>query len=409
MKILLLTNSFPPMLNSAARLFGELAEELALQGHDIRVLTEMPRRYLARDTGTSKHCLDDVSNAGIHVRRFSLLELPRHLPGMRAIGQMLSLPRYFVRGVLLGSVDAVIAYSPPLPLAVAAILLAWLRNARSVINIQDPYPSAAVDLGLLRGRTAIRLGIWMERWVYRNADRITVHSEGMREHVVLRGGNPQDTHVVENWIDIDRFSPGDEGRLSFRARWDLTDQLLVSYAGIMGFAQQVEDILLAAEMLEDDLPEVRFVLAGEGVARQEMERLANTKQLSNVRFLPHLPEVEYIELLRASDICLITLSSRLRAPIIPGKLACIMGVGKPVVCSVPKTSDARHLVQKVDCGRWVEAGDPAALARAIVELSECPELRREMGQRGREYATRELSKLHGVSRYDELITDPSSE
>jgi len=304
----------------------------------------------------------------------------------------------------LNRFDVIITYSPPLPLAVAGILLAGSRRARVIANIQDPYPSSAVDLGLLTNRMLIRAGEWMEQWVYRHADAITVHSQGMREHVIAHGGNADHTHTIPNWVDLKWFSPG-ESQDAFRRRYDLEGKAVVSYAGVMGFGQQVEDILEAAAILQDTSPDVFFLLAGEGVARQHVEKRATEMQLDNVRFLPHLPEDAYLELLRASDVCLVTLADRLTAPVIPGKLACIMGVGKPVVCSVPETSGAKRLVEDVGCGRWVGSGRPSDLASTLSKLVGDHELRNRLGAKGREYAVRWFSSLKGIARYDELVRE----
>lgn len=408
MNILLIAADYPPVLNSAARLFSELASGLRGRGHAVTVLTDRSTRYLdEKSRAATVRPPSAELRDGVGVIRMRRLPWPKHVPGFRAVEQLVSLPRFYLRGRRLGHFDVIIAYSPPLPLAVAAILLAC-RRAKAIVNLQDPYPSSAVDLGLLTNRMLIRAGEWMERWVYRGADAITVHSEGMREHVIARGGSAGRTHTIQNWIDLKWFSPG-ESQGTFRRRLELGEKTVVSYAGVMGFGQQVEDILEAAAILQDTLPDVFFVLAGEGVARQRLEKRATEMRLDNVRFLPHLSESDYLELLRASDVCLVTLANRLKSPVIPGKLACIMGVGKAVVCSVPETSGAKRLVEEVGCGRWVESGKPSDLASALRELAGDPELRNRLGARGREHAVRWFSALKGIERYDELareLADP---
>jgi len=405
MDILLVAASYPPVLNSAARLFGELAAGLREQGHAVTVLTDRSTRYLGEKSGTMKACQPFAElKDGVQVIRMRNLPWPKHIPGFRAVEQILSIPRCYLRAKQLGCFDVIITYSPPLPLAVAGILLAGSRGTRVIANIQDPYPSSAVDLGLLTSRMLIRAGEWMERWVYRHADAITVHSEGMREHVIAHGGSADRTHTIPNWIDLKWFSPR-RSQDTFRRRYDLEGKTVVSYAGVMGFAQQVEDILEAAAIMQNTSPDVFFLLAGGGVARPHTEKRAAEMRLSNVRFLPHLPEHDYLELLRASDVCLVTLADRLKAPVIPGKLACIMGVGKPVVCSVPKTSGAKRLVEDVGCGRWVGSGKPSDLASALSKLVGDPELRSRLGARGREHAVRWFSTLKGIATYDKLIRE----
>jgi len=167
MDILLVAASYTPVLNSAARLFSELAAGLHEQGHAVTVLTDRSTRYLGEKSGTMTACQPFAEfRAGVQVIRMRNLYWPKHIPGFRAVEQILSIPRCYVRARRLGSFDVIITYSPSLPLAVAGILIAGSHRARVIANIQDPYPSSAVDLGLLTNRMLIRAGEWMERWVY---------------------------------------------------------------------------------------------------------------------------------------------------------------------------------------------------------------------------------------------------
>ncbi len=390
------------MLNSAARIFAELAEGLRDHGHTVTVLTEKPQRYVSEETSAPARIPTEEIVDGIRVVRLSPLPLPKHIACLRAVDQLASLPRYATRGCRLGKFDFVIAYSPPLALAMAGALIARRNGGKAIANIQDPYPKSAVDLGLLTNPILIKMGEWMERWVYRHVDAITVHAEGMRTHVAEHGGTVEKVHVIPNWIDLDRFSPGPRENAFRRAR-NLGNAFVISYAGVMGFAQQVEDILEAAERLRSQAPEALFLLAGEGVALPRLEQLAAGKGLTNVRFLAHLPEAEYIELLRASDVCLVTLAHKLQTPVIPGKLACIMGVGRAVVCCVPETSGARRLVEDIGCGIWVPAGNPDLLAAALLQIYRNPEVRAGMEDSARRYAETWLSRERGIGQYREIL------
>jgi glycosyltransferase involved in cell wall biosynthesis len=390
------------MLNSAARIFAELAEGLRKRGHSVTVLTEKPERYVSEETAAAARIAAVETVDGVRVVRLSPLPLPKHIPCLRAVEQLVSLPRYTARGCRLGKFDCVIAYSPPLTLAMAAALIAHRSGGRAIANIQDPYPKSAVDLGLLSNPVLVRMGEWMERWVYRHVDAITVHAEGMRTHVVEHGGTKERVHVIPNWIDLHRFSPGPRGN-AFRRVRNLSKAFVISYAGVMGFAQQVEDILEAAERLQLLAPEALFLLAGEGGALPRLKKLAAEKRLANVQFLGHLPEAEYLELLRASDVCLVTLARKLQTPVIPGKLACIMGAGRAVVCCVPETSGARQLVEDTGCGIWVPAGNPDLLMAALLQIYRNPEMRAGMEDSARRYAEMWLSSERGIGQYSGIL------
>ncbi len=408
MRILLLSISYPPVMNSAARLFSELAESLYEQGHQVTVMTTMPERYLAGEGSSRPQDVrlfpsEEVIN-GVEVVRLPALRLPKNFPAFRALEHLYSAVQYQGGGRRLPPHDVVIVYSPPLPLAIAGIRLARRWGGKAVINVQDLYPQSVVDMGLLKNPLLVHMAKRMERWIYRNASAITVHSEGNRHYVVAHGSDPGKVYVVPNWIDLAKYRPGSRNN-PLRSKYEFRDAFVISYAGVMGFAQGVGDILKAAARLEKEIPDFLLVLAGGGVELTKLKQLAKELGLERVKFLPHLGEEEYIELLQASDLCLVTLVKNLKTPVVPGKLQCIMAVERPVVCSVPHTSDARTIVEESGCGLWVEAGEPEVLANAILELYYDPAKRREMGQRGRAYSESHFDRKHCVQQYERLLTE----
>jgi len=274
----------------------------------------------------------------------------------------------------------------------------------SIINIQDLYPQAVIDLGLLKSHLLISLARWMEQWVYRNADLIIVHSEGNREYIIKHGADEKKVHVIPNWVDLDKYKPAPLEN-SFRKLFGLESSFVVSYSGVMGFAQGVEDILKAASILEKMIQNFSLILAGSGVELLRLKKISQELNLKSVRFLPHLPEQEYIELLQASDVCLVTLNKNLRTPVVPGKLQCIMAVGRPAVCSTPPESDAKRILEESGAGIWIDAGNYKDLAKAIFELYSNPNLREEMGRKGRLYAEMQFNKTKCIDMYVQLLTD----
>ncbi|WP_198470855.1 glycosyltransferase family 4 protein [Acetomicrobium sp. S15 = DSM 107314] len=398
-KILLLTISYSPVLNSAARLFSELAEHLKKKSFCVTVITSMPQRYVADDK--EKFPEEEELN-GVKVYRLPMISLPKRVPLLRGFEHFFVAFQYWLKGRRLTCHDAVIVYSPPLPLTMAGIKLAQKWKGISIVNVQDLYPQSVIDLGLLKNPLLISLARWIERWAYRYADFITVHSEGNRKYVIEHGVAEDRAYVVPNWVDLEKYRPGPL-KNSLRERLGLADSFVVSYAGVMGFAQGVDDILKAAAPLEKEIRNFALVLAGSGVELPKLKKLSQDLGLKSVHFLPHLPEEEYIELLQASDACLVTLVKSLRTPVVPGKLQCIMAVERPAICSTPATSDAKRILEESKAGIWADAGDYDALARAIFELYSDSNLRGEMGRKGRLYAEEHFDKEKCIDQYIQLL------
>jgi len=369
----------------------ELASSLEARGHRVTVLTGYPRynvkvappRY--RRSFRMTETLD-----GIVVKRTRILTLPKS----SMIGR--GFEHFFV-GLWLGALaaaapraDAALVISPPLPLPWMIGLIGRVRRLPVVVNIQDLFPREAVELGMLTNPALIRLFEMMERQVYRLGSRVTVHSPGNKEHVVRQGGRRERVHVVGNWVDLDRIRPGDRDN-AFAREHGLGGRFVVSYAGTMGWAQDMGTIVRSAALLRGR-PEILFLFVGDGVEKAKAQALSRDLGLRNMLWLPTQPWTVYPDILAASDACLINLCPELRTPVVPSKLLSIMAAGRPVIASLPAESDARGMIADAGSGLSVGAGDDSALAEAIGRLASDRELARDMGRKGRAYAETNLSR-----------------
>jgi glycosyltransferase involved in cell wall biosynthesis len=407
MKILLLTAYFPPDTGSAAHLFYELGRAFVERGHGVTVLTGMPGYHalgpLEKYKG-KKRIKEDME--GMEVVRVAMPQLPRHLMVGRALWQFGGAWALFLAGLGLPKADAAIVYSPPLPLGLTAWGLKKLQGLPFILNVQDLFPQSIIDLGLLRNRWLIRFFEEMERFVYRRANIITVHSEGNREYVMrkLDKGQAEKVKVIPNWVDVHFIQPGPRMNW-FREAHGLGDAFVVSFAGVLGYSQDLDVVLDAARILEDGgwSSEILFLIVGDGVERPRLEAKARQMGLNNVRFLPMQPREKYPAVLHASDIGLATLHAEVRTPVVPSKILSIMAAGRPVVAAMNLDGDGPRLIAEARCGLCVPPEDPRALAEAILQLYHDASLREELGRNGRRYVEKYLSLEACVERYEQLL------
>lgn len=247
----------------------------------------------------------------------------------------------------------------------------------------------------------IRLFEVMESQVYRLATAVTVHSPGNKKHVVQHGGQPDRVQVVYNWVDTDHVRPGERNN-DFARQNGLVGRFVVSYAGTMGWAQDMQTILAGAARLRD-CADIVFLMVGDGVQKQQMQARSIELGLNNLIWLPMQPWFTYPQVLAASDVSMINLHPDLHTPVVPSKLLSIMAAARPVVASLPPESDARQIVAEAGCGICVKASDGAALADAILALYSDRALAREMGQRGRAYVEDHFSCRACVNEMEALF------
>ena len=401
MNILLVTDSFPPEIRSASHLMLELGQELQERGHKVTVITTWPEYNLDKTTITRAFNALEIEN-GISVLRVKTL--PHHNVNylIRGLSQLL-MPFQFLRKLRQYNIkpDAVVIYSPPLPLALVGT---WLRKsgARTLLNIQDLFPQNAIDLNILRSNIQIKFFQWLERYAYRTSDVVTVHSEGNRR--VLLEQHPDlapKLQLLHNWVDIEHHSVA-ERRIDFRKKWAITQKYVAVFAGVMGPSQYLELILDIAERMQDR-SDLLFLMVGDGKERARLEQYATAKKLTNVRFEGFISREAYPDLLDSCDIGLVCLSPQNQTPVVPGKILGHMASGLPVAAFLHASSDAHDLISASNCGVSAYSNDLTACVLAMQNLLADAAEFNKIGQRGKVYASQHFSKEICVTALEKLL------
>nr|HPJ72862.1 glycosyltransferase family 4 protein [bacterium] len=185
MRVLLITDSYPPEIRSASLLMAEMAEGFRDRGCEVCVLTSSPRYNLAQwPLAGRKRLFYRETADGIEVIRTHTL--PIHNVGhlRRGLGQVFLPAIFSLPTPAIRRPDATVVYSPPLTLGLAAWAVKVSRGTPFIFNVQDIFPQNAVDLGALRNPRIIAAFRAIERFVYRHADAVTVHSNANRNVLI---------------------------------------------------------------------------------------------------------------------------------------------------------------------------------------------------------------------------------
>ena len=294
--------------------------------------------------------------------------------------------------------DVVLGSSPSLLAAWAAKYLACRRGARFVLEIRDLWPETLVSLGAASDRhPLVILFRWIERDLYRSADRIVTVLPGSANYIATHGGRQERIECVPNGIDLDLAPEVSEPPKG--------DNFTVMYAGAHGTANALDTALDAAKILQErtETASVRFVLIGDGPEKRRLESRASNEAIRNIQFRPPTPKTEIHRSLANADAFLMILedSPVFRWGISPNKLYDYLAMARPVVFSV---STRANPVRSANCGITLNPGDAIALANGIQDLASLPfSERRAMGLRGRKYVENEHDWRVLGKRLEELL------
>ncbi len=397
MRILFLTQYYPPETGAAPLRAHHFAAKLAKKGHDVTVVTGMPNHpsgVTSPDYRGRMSCREE--HDGVRVLRRALYATPRRTFATRMLNHLSFMFTSFFGGLSAGPCDVVLISSPPLFLGLSAWLLGLVKCAPYVLDLRDYWPHAAVALGQLRSRTAIALATNVEMFLYRRAARLVAVTPGMRRLMLERGIPGHRIALVTNGADLECFSPIDGG-----APRPGNGRATVLYSGTHGLVHGMEVILDAAELLRDD-HRMRFLMVGDGVAKSALQEDARRRSLENVEFAPSLQPHDLAGVIRDADVCLAsTTAGPFGGGTIPVKLFDYMACAKPVVAAV--SGDARAVVEESGGGVAVEPGDARGLADAIVKFLDDPARAAVCGARGREYVCAEYSREILAGRMEEVL------
>jgi len=368
MRILFLTDNFPPEVNAAASRVYERACYWVEWGHEVTVLTCVPNFPEGKVyEGYKNQWYQESSMDGIRVIRVKTLIKPNQGTISRTLDFVSYMIMSIITGVGVRPPDVIIATSPQFFAGMGGCLLSFCKNKPFVLELSDLWPASISAVGALRSKAILRFLEFWERWLYKHSQAIVPVTEAFGENLKQRGVDAQKITVIRNGVDLKRL-PQKIGKDEQLCRYyNLTNQFVVGYIGTLGMAHGLENVLYAAKHLQHETS-IKFMLMGSGAEKQRLKQLAERLQLKNVLFLPKQPKETVARYWSLCDVSLIHLKNhRVFSEVIPSKIFESMAMAKPMITSLPQ-GEATELIKAEQCGICVTPGDPEALANGVLSL-----------------------------------------
>jgi colanic acid biosynthesis glycosyl transferase WcaI len=403
--LIVLCPHFEPDTAPTGTVITRIVAELVDRGHVVHVVTSLPwyRAHRIEPGWEGRLVRREVTPWGSITRVHPFpggdkSNLPRRALGFVAYSLLAGIQCLRVGGSLRRA-GGVVAMSPPLTLGLTGWMASRIRRCPMIFNIQDVFPDAAVETGAITNRRIIAAASWVERMSYRAADAVTVLSDDLRANVAgkLAPAAAGKVHVIPNFVDTAAIVPG-ERLTPYRRELGLGDGPVVLYAGNVGFSQSLELVVAAALAL----PDVMFLVNGDGAARPSLEQAA--AGLANVRFAGYLEPDRLSELLATGDIHVVPLRTGLGRVSVPSKTYSILAAGRPVLAAIDDDTAVPRILTASGGGVAVPPDDPEAFVAALRDLVTDPDRCAAMGSAGRSWVEREASPSAVGAAYDELIS-----
>jgi len=341
---------------------------------------------------------DSRDAAGVHVHRVNAAARGR----LRAADRLLAWGSYYAlalgRAVRLGRFDACLALTTPPFIGLVGVLLRRLGRTRLVLWSMDVWPDVAEGLGVIRsGGPAARCLRLAARAVYAGSDAIISLGFCMSERLRRCGADPGRIITVPNWV------PRESVRPERRKGGAPTGPFIVMYSGNMGMGHEFETVLDAAGQLRGERS-VRFVFAGDGKRRAQVEAGSARRGLDNVQYMNPVPLERLSTLLGSADVHLITMRPGLEGTIVPSKVYGVLAAARPAVMVGPNSNEVARLLRQSGAGFVVPVGCPDALSKVLLRLRDEPGLAGRMGRAGRRYYEANLGRARSVARIIDVLT-----
>jgi len=381
LKILFLTENFPPEVNAIASRVYERAVHWVRSGHEVTVITSFPNFPQGRIyPGYRQRLIQRETIEGINVVRVPTFVARNEGIFLRTFDFVTFMVSACCAAPFVPRHDVVVATSPQFFCAIAGWIISVFKRRPFIFELGDLWPASIVAVGALKAGPILRMIERLELFLYRRSAAVVALTSAFKDNLVSRGIDARKIAVVINGVDLERFAPRARDEQT-AARAGVHNHFVVGYVGTHGMAHDLANAVRAAALLRDSLPEFRLLFVGDGATKPALQRLATELHASNVIFVEPQPKHEMPCWWSICDVALIHLKDDpVFAEVIPSKIFESMAMGMPLLFCGPR-GEASRIIEDTGAGVCVAPAQPALLANAIEALSRDPTRRAALAAR----------------------------
>lgn len=405
-RVLIHSIVFSPDGVSTAYLYNDIALGLVDNGFDVVVLTTIPHYNIIQAEFENQPLSKKIFGL-YYVSNFNGIQV-YHIPLKKyksTLKRIFSFVYWHIASLILGltlkRISFVLSPSPPLSIGFVSLIISKIKGAKSIYNVQEIYPDLLINQGNLKSSLIINLLKKFEKIIYNNSDAVVTIDNIFYSTILPRFKDFRKLHIIPNFVDTDLYKPLENQQSLPEIFGEDNSKIKILYAGNIGFFQDWDPVLYAANQLSSE--NIEFWIIGEGVQKKYLEKEVRDNNLTNVRIFPYQRR-ELIPIINNyADIHFIAINQQMEQEGFPSKVYTIMACAKPLVVISGENTPLYNFLKDKNCAELVSNDRNVDFTNAIRKLAQHKELRQELGVNGYNEIIKNYSKKVVVSDYANLL------
>jgi glycosyltransferase involved in cell wall biosynthesis len=367
MRLLFLTDNFPPEVNAPANRTYEHCKEWVKSGIDVTVITCAPNfpKGEVYPGYKNKFIQKEVMDGIKVIRVWSFITANEGF--VKRIFDYISYAFMAFWTGLFIKTDLIIATSPQFFTAVSGCSLAFFKRKKWVMEVRDLWPESIVAVGAMDKNLFIKFFEWLEKRLYLSATHIVVVTDTFKEKIASRGIQKEKISVFKNGANLELFQQGDKPSRLIE-KYDLQGKFIFSYIGTHGMAHGLDFILDCVSDLQKSQPHLMFLFIGDGAEKKNLVQKAKELKLQNVLFLESVPKKEVVDYLRLMDVALVNLKkSDTFLTVIPSKIFEAAAMQKPILLGLQ--GETKKIIETYQAGLCFVPEDKDSFLEQVSKIS----------------------------------------
>lgn len=418
--LLIYAHYYVPDIASTAQILRELAEGI-LDKFNITVICVVPSYSGKVDFRykTKKYYEENIN--GVRIIRIRVPEFTK----ASKVSRVKNIFAYFFGAVFAtsktGKIDYIFSISQP-PI-LGGLLGVWgkcIKHAKFIYNIQDFNPEQVMAVNYSKNKVVTNIMMFLDKFSCKQSDLIITVGRDLVQtiHKRFKGKKIPKTVMINNWIDekeIYPLSPEHPRVIAFKKQYGLDGKFVIMYSGNIGLYYDLENLIKIIEKFKYgirtvDGKEVVFAFIGAGAMLDRLMQYKKTHHMDNMVFIPYQDKKDLIYSLNSGDVHWVVNAKGIKGVSCPSKFYGIAAVGKPVLGVLEKDSEIYLLIKETKCGLVAEPEDYETIEQNVKWFIDNADSNETicMGQRGRAYLLKNLTKQISVEKYKKVILEVSN-